>query len=97
MITQPLREFINRAKADELGFTADYSPLETLIAPILDYGNHEARAMILFLQVMIEVAKKAKPTTTVELLTAAIEYAFASSRDGKQALATFLHSMEGEQ
>jgi hypothetical protein len=94
MITQPLRELINRAKADELGYAADYSPLESLIAPILDYGNHEARGLILFLQVMAEVAKKAKPATTSELLTAAIDYAFAHSRDGKAALASYLRSLE---
>jgi len=46
MITQPLRELINRAKSDELGYAADYSPLESLIAPILDYGNHEAKSLI---------------------------------------------------
>jgi hypothetical protein len=95
MITQPMRELINRAKADELGFTADYSPLESLVAPILDYGNHEARSLILFLQVMIEVAKKAKPATTVEVLTAAIDYAFAQSRDGKLAVMAYLHNPEG--
>lgn len=96
MITQPLRELINRAKADELGYAADYSPLETLIAPILDYGNHEAKSLILFLQVMAEVAKKAKPATVAELLTASIDYAFANSRDGKQALMAYLRSLEGE-
>ena len=96
MITTAVRELINRAKADELGYAADYSPLESLIAPILDFGHHEARSLIQFLQVMVEVARKAKPTTTAELLTAAIEYAFRHSRDGQDALASYLRGLEDQ-
>lgn len=51
--------------------------------------------MIVFLQVMAEIAKKAKPKTTAELLTAAIDYAFAGSRDGKMARMNYLRSLEG--
>jgi hypothetical protein len=96
MITQALRELINRAKSDELGYSADFSPLESLIAPILDYGNHEARSLILLLQVLAEVSKKAKPSTIAELLTAAIDYAFKNSRDGREALIGYLRGLEDE-
>lgn len=48
----------------------------------------------MLLQVLAEVAKKAKPTTMSELLTAAIDYALKNSRDGREALIGYLRGLE---
>jgi len=82
-MTLQLRELINRAKGDGTLPPQDCEgPLADLVGSILDYGNHEARSLVMLPRIFADVQRKAKPKALALLIETCIELAFTRSRDG---------------
>lgn len=94
-MTPALRDLVNKVKGDGYLSPGDCDgALADLVGAIVDYGNHEARSLVLLLQVFAEIQRRAKPEALALMIDACIQFAFQKSRDGRAALSHYLDSLD---